>query len=80
MAFQGAKAQPCLGVSFPSKQDIPSTFHAALPCALNRLALIYTVFVNGMEGRFPGRKKTAFLKVMRNFSPEMFFSVQFLKK
>lgn len=42
MAFQGAQAQLCLGVSFPSKQDIPSTFLAALSCALNRLALMYT--------------------------------------
>lgn len=41
MAFQGAQAQLCLGVSFPSKQDFPSTYLAALLCALNRLAPIY---------------------------------------
>lgn len=63
MAFQGAQAQLCLGVSFPSNQDIPSTFLAALPCALNRLALIYTFLLTAQRATSRAERKRSVSKV-----------------
>lgn len=60
--------------SLPSKQDIPSTFLAALPCTLNRL----TLFLLTAWKALPEQKENAvFLKFLYHFSLKMFFSVQF---
>lgn len=74
MALQGAHAQLCLGAFLPSKQDISSTFLAALPCTLNRL----TLFLLTAWKALPGQKENVvFLKFLYQFSLKMFFSVMF---
>lgn len=74
MALQGAHAQLCLGVSLPSKQDISSTFLAALLCTLNRL----TLFLLTAWKALPGQKENVlFLKFLYHFSLKVFFSVMF---
>lgn len=63
MAFQGAQTQLCLGVSFPSDEDIPSTFLAALLCALNRLALIYTFLLTSQRATSRAERKSSVSEV-----------------
>lgn len=77
MALQGAHAQLCLGVSLPSKQDIPSTFLAALQCTLNRL----TLFLLTAWKALPGQKENAiFQKFLYCFSLKCFSQSIFLIK
>lgn len=67
MAFQGAQPQQCLGVSFPSKQDIPFTFLAALPCALNRLALMYMFLLTAWRAASRAERKCRISDVFASF-------------